>query len=130
MGCLLSCLGPMERDTGAYMRIVTEDNSDRLLRNMRTTEDIQNNIDMYGLYNLGFRDREGPILRSRNHPNHALGTGIESSMLMQERGLRENIEYNSDMYGVGWRDVENPIIRLGTVSEENQCADNNNYNDM
>ena len=127
MGRLLSCLGPVERDAGAYGRITTEDNSGRLLQNTRTKDDIQNNSDMYG---LGWRDRVGTILRSRDHSNPVHGTGIESSMLMQERGLRENIEYNSDMYGVGWRDVENPIIRLGTVSEENQCADNNNYNDM
>ena len=51
MGSLLSCLDPMKsRDAGAYRRIVTEDNSGRLLQNIGTSEDFQNNIDMYGLY--------------------------------------------------------------------------------
>ena len=89
MGCLLSCLDPMERDAGAKQILATEDNSGRLL---------QNNRDMYG-YNPGWWDREGTHFRSRDH---AIGTGVESSMQMQDRRLGVNKEVNSDMYGVGW----------------------------
>ena len=106
MGCLLSCLGPMKRDAGAYRRIATEDNSGRFWQNL------------------------GANHRSRHQSNHAFDTGIESSLLMQDRRLGVNMEYNTDMYGVGWRDCENPIIRLATVSEEIQRADNNKHNDM
>ena len=63
MGSLLSCLDPMKsREVGIYRKILTEDNSDSLLQNMRTSEDVQNNSDMYGLHNLGFREQGGTFL--------------------------------------------------------------------
>ena len=34
------------------------------------------------------------------------------------------------MYSVGWRDGDHPIIRLATLSEENQRTDNISHNDM
>ena len=126
MGCLLSCLGTMERDAGTKRKISTDNKSGRVLQNMRPNEDIQNNSDMYG-YTQGWWDREGTNLRSRDHP---IGTGIESSMMMPDRGIGVHMEDNSDMYGVGWRDGENRILKLGTVSDENQRPDKNNHNDM
>ena len=116
----------MERDAGAKRRIATDDNSDLVLQNIKPKEDIQNNSDIYR-YNLGWWDSEGTHLRSKDH---AIGTGIESSMLTQDRRIGVQMEDNSDMYGVGWRQGENPILGLGTVSEEKQCTDSNKHNDM
>ena len=117
MGCLLACLSPMQRDAGANRRIATDDNSCRVLQNMRPEEDIQNN-------SVGWQDGEHPIM--------GLGT-------MSEQKQRGDNNKHNDMYVQGWLSEQNQHVDnnnhndmygQGGVPEENQQVDYNNHNNM